>query len=105
MIDWSKVDELKDDIGADDFEEIVEVFLAEVEEALEVLPSTPVSGLEESLHFLKGSALNLGFSAFSDLCQIGEKSAANGASETIDVPAIIHCYAASKDAFLTGPHA
>ncbi|MBU2981086.1 Hpt domain-containing protein [Lentibacter algarum] len=102
MIDWDKVTELKDDIGAEDFDDIVEVFLAEVEDALAKLPSKDLSELEGCLHFLKGCALNLGFSAFSALCQIGEKSAARGSPESIDVRAVAQCYALSKEAFLTG---
>ena len=34
MIDWERVAELKDEVGDDDFAEIADLFLAEVEEQL-----------------------------------------------------------------------
>ena len=38
MIDWSRVNELRDEVGAEDFEEVVELFLEEVEEVIEETP-------------------------------------------------------------------
>ena len=32
MIDWARVSELRDEVGAEDFEEVVQLFLAEVED-------------------------------------------------------------------------
>ncbi len=100
MINWTKVEELKNDIGAEDFEEIVEVFLSEVEEELDKLPDKTLSELESSLHFLKGSALNLGFAEFSVLCQEGETKSAQGSAQDVDIDAILASYAASKSVFL-----
>lgn len=102
MIDWTKVEELKNDIGAEDFGEIVEVFLCEVEEELGQLAQKPLEERESSLHFLKGSALNLGFRDFSSLCHDGEKLSASGAPEGVEIDAIERCYAASKAVFLQG---
>jgi HPt (histidine-containing phosphotransfer) domain-containing protein len=59
------------------------------------------ASLEAQLHFLKGSALNLGFADFSDLCSAGETRAAHGATD-IDLDEIARCYAASQKAFLEG---
>ena len=53
MINWNKADELREDIGVDDFGEIVEVFLQEVEEELAALIDKPVAELPASMHFLK----------------------------------------------------
>ena len=76
MIDWAKVEELRDEIGADDFDEVVQIFLCEVEERVEQLSShKALTEIEEDLHFLKGSALNLGFTAFASLCHEGERIA------------------------------
>lgn len=76
MIDWAKVEELRDEIGADDFDEVVQLFLCEVEERVEQLSShKALTEIEEDLHFLKGSALNLGFTAFASLCHEGERIA------------------------------
>ena len=96
MISWTQVTELRDDVGHDDFGEVVEIFLEEVEEHLSTLAQGP--GLEEVLHALKGSALNLGFDRFAALCSEGERAAAAG--EDVDVAEIQRVYAASRDVFL-----
>lgn len=100
MIDWTRVSDLREEIGAEDFAEVVEIFLEEVEAAMENLGDDH-AGLEAKLHFLKGSALNLGFADFSDLCGAGENRAADGATD-IDLKEITGCYAASREAFLEG---
>jgi HPt (histidine-containing phosphotransfer) domain-containing protein len=63
------------------------------------------SRFEQDLHFLKGGALNLGFKAFSEICQTGESDAANGQSEKIDIPLVIATYEDSKQSFLNGAQA
>ena len=35
MIDWTRVSELRDEIGAEDFGDVVEIFLEEVEAEVE----------------------------------------------------------------------
>ncbi|MCG6904915.1 MAG: Hpt domain-containing protein [Rhodobacter sp.] len=102
MIDWNRVCELREEIGADDFLEVVEIFLEEVDEIVDRLASTPdPARFEEDLHFLKGSALNIGFSAFATSCAEGESKSANGAASTVDLPAILQCYRESRTRFLT----
>ncbi|CRL12714.1 Hpt domain-containing protein [Phaeobacter italicus] len=100
MIDWSRVKELQDEVGAEDFGEVVEIFLEEVEGVIEKLETTDRSGLEQDLHFLKGSALNLGFEHFSSLCQEGERMSAQGQAAAVNVPEIIASYQGSKTEFL-----
>ena len=101
MIDWDRVRELRDEIGAESFGEVVEIFLEEVEQEIAALRSGgAANGLESRLHFLKGSALNLGFAAFSEKCQTGETAASNGAADSVDITDILACYDASKAAFL-----
>ncbi|WP_299846621.1 Hpt domain-containing protein [uncultured Roseovarius sp.] len=101
MIDWNRVTELRDEIGAEDFGEVVEIFLEEVEDEITNLcGQVDKSNLESTMHFLKGSALNLGFSEFSTLCQKGETAAGAGAGDGIDLTEITNCYAASKSEFL-----
>ncbi|UWQ32779.1 Hpt domain-containing protein [Leisingera sp. M527] len=102
MIDWPRVTELREEVGAEDFEEVVEIFLEEVEEVIGRLQGGDCSQLEQDLHFLKGSALNLGFDEFSGLCLDGERKSAQGESEDVDVAAIITNFQASRSAFLTG---
>lgn len=103
MIDWTRVKALRDEIGADDFGEIVEIFIEEVSEMIERLRSAPqIDTLGEDLHALKGSALNLGFTGFSQLCQVGETLAKNGRAEEIDLPPILASYEKSSALFLEG---
>ena len=102
MINWDRVTELRDEIGAEDFDEVVEIFLEEVEEEITKLRTVAdTDALEAPLHFLKGSALNLGFATFSELCQTGETAAAAGEGDTIDLAEILNCYDASKAEFLS----
>jgi HPt (histidine-containing phosphotransfer) domain-containing protein len=101
MIDWERVTQLRDEVGAEDFAEVVELFLEEVEEVTERLAHSPEPArFEEDLHFLKGSALNLGFEKFSVMCQTGERLAARGDADKIDIPPILESYAASRRVFL-----
>lgn len=100
MIDWDRVNELRNEVGAEDFQEVFEMFLEEVEETMGRMVSVPNPAvLEEDMHFLKGSALNLGFKDFSNLCEIGEKTAKTEQTETISLDEVWEVYAASKIAF------
>lgn len=103
MIDWTRIAELRDEIGAEDFHEVVDLFLKEVETTLADLPGAMAqpAEMEEKLHFLKGSALNLGFSALADCCQSGEIAARSGSTSAIDVDAILSLYARSRGTFLS----
>ena len=103
MIDWDRIRLLRAEVGAEDFDEVVEIFIEEVSEMIEMLRNAPcVESLGSQLHALKGSALNLGFSRFADLCQHGETSAANGMADDIDLGPILRCYDVSKQNFLDG---
>lgn len=103
MIDWARVRELKEEIGEEDFAEVAEMFIAEVEEVIDRLRATPdPTQFEEDLHFIKSSALNLGFAHLSTLCQDGEHKAASGNAESVDLAPVFASYAASKAAFVSG---
>lgn len=101
MIDWARVTELREEIGDEDFSEVVELFLEEVDAVIATL-APGMADLEAQLHFLKGSALNLGFDAFSTLCQDGESAAASGGGAGVDIPRILTVYAASRAEFSAG---
>lgn len=101
MIDWKRVAELKEEIGADGFVEVADMFLDEAEGAVRAL----VAGLapeevEGQLHFLKGSALNLGLSDLAAICQEGERRAAAGRS--VDTAQVAAVYRASRAGLLGG---
>lgn len=103
MIDWTRVEELRSEIGGDGLSEIVELFLDEVEGVVMRLMSAPdMATLEQDLHFLKGSAWNLGFIGFGAICQDGERRAAAGRGAEVDLRAVADCYAGSKSAFMAG---
>ena len=103
MINWDRVNELRDEIGEEDFGEVVELFLEEVEQVIDKLRSAPdMNTLGADLHFLKGSALNLGFRGFSSLCQTGETASSEGLAETVDIAEILASYEASKETFQAG---
>ena len=100
MIDWTRITNLRDEIGADDFDEVVELFLDEVHIVIEKLRSAPDLGaLEADFHFLKGSALNLGFTTFSEKCHNSERQAAQGLMAQINLKDILDCYDHSKAQF------
>lgn len=100
MIDWDQVKSLRDDVGHDSFPEIIEIFLEEVEEVMLRLRTAPTPDtLGDDLHFLKGSALNLGFRDFSNLCQQGEASLAAGMAQDVDLTAIDRTFEQSKAQF------
>lgn len=101
MINWERVEELKADIGPEDFGEVVEVFLEEVQQTLGSIDFCAThTEMEEKLHFLKGSALNLGFREFSKLCARYETAAAEGDLHEIPVAAVKESYRQTKEAFL-----
>lgn len=103
MIDWMRVEELRSEIGSDGFAEVVELFLDEVEGVVIRLKTRPdPAGFESDLHFLKGSAWNLGFAEFGALCQDGERKAATGQRDDVDIARVVDVYFASRDIFLAG---
>ncbi len=100
MINWNRVHELRNDVGADDFEEIVEIFLSEVTDLSADLQAAKTDQeMELQLHALKNASLNLGFSELSDLCQSAEVLARSGQAKSVDVRAIIGLLEASLQLF------
>ncbi len=101
MIDWDRVADLREEVGPEDFDEVVELFLQEVDEEIETLSSVAASdGLAEKLHFLKGSALSLGFREFSGLCQTGEAALTQDPTAEIDLDRLQSSYQFSRSTFL-----
>lgn len=76
MIDWDRVRDLYDEIGADAFAEVLELFALEVDEGLARLrAATGPHARSSEFHFLKGAALNLGLDQLAALCAQGERAA------------------------------
>jgi HPt (histidine-containing phosphotransfer) domain-containing protein len=101
VIDWDRVAELRDEVGLQAFGEVVELYFLEVEEVLGRLRDAPRrSALESDLHFVKSSAITLGFSRLGQICQSGERMAARAEFDGIDIAAVLAAYDASKAEFL-----
>ena len=101
MIDWDRMNSLRDDVGADEFDEVVEIFLEEVDEIIARLADKPdATTLEADLHALKGCALGLGFRAFAKLCQAAEGLCGEGKETEVNLDAILRVYADSRRVFL-----
>lgn len=100
MIDWTQIEGLRADLG-DGFDELVEVFLDEVDGAMAALdPDANPPDMAAALHFLKGSAGNLGFATFAGLCSGGEQAAMRGGH--VDLGPIRAAFAESRAEFVQG---
>jgi HPt (histidine-containing phosphotransfer) domain-containing protein len=103
MIDWKRVEELQREIGADGFAEVAQMFLDEADQAARALAAGPAPDeVEAQLHFLKGSALNLGLSDLAAICQDGERKAAAGYGALVDLAQVTRVYQASRAHLLIG---
>jgi HPt (histidine-containing phosphotransfer) domain-containing protein len=103
MIDWKRVEELRAEIGADGFTEVADMFLEEADQAVQRLTSgLPGEEVGEQLHFLKGSALNLGLADLALICQDGERKAAAGYGALVDLGQVARVYHASRAMLLNG---
>jgi len=101
MIDWDRIAQLRDEVGPEVFPEVVELFLEEVDEVTRRLGKAPdCDTLASDLHFLKGSALNLGFARFGALCGEGERLATSGRPAAVSLGEILECYRTSRQVFV-----
>ena len=100
MINTARIQELKDEVGEDDLIEVIALFCEEVEEVLQSLDATEQSDIPAQLHFLKGSALNIGLDAVSELCRTEESRLKTDPTASADIGAIRTAYAAAKDVLL-----
>lgn len=98
MIDWTRVTDLREEIGDEEFPEIAALFLEEADHALARFDGG--NDAAGDLHFLKGSALTLGFSDLVTDCERGEALLHEGKS--VDPDALRQVYRASRAAFLQG---
>ena len=101
MINTARIDELREEVGPNDLDEVIELFCEEVEEVLATLPETPQSEIPAQLHFLKGSALNIGLDQVSDLCRTEELRLKSDPTTVPDIGAIRQAYDAARQALAT----
>jgi len=98
MIDWKRFDELKNEIGEDAIMEIAEIFLEEMAEVVDpIRQGDPPKSIPHLLHFLKGAALNVGFSDLANFCTTAEQD-----PSTLNADKLVSTFDASKSAFLHG---
>ena len=78
MIDEARLNELKDDFGADGLAEIIEAFVEEARGAVdEIAPfcdTGPSPERADRFHFLKGCARNIGAVELGRMCEVMEAS-------------------------------
>lgn len=98
MIDWARIEELRFEIGEEGFGEVVDIFLDEVAETMADLVNLPKgSDRAARLHFLKGSALNLGFAELAQMCKTAEAD-----QDAVRPEEIVAAFHAAKEVLLTG---
>ena len=103
MIDWKRVKELQDEIGPDGFAEVADMFLEEADQAVQsLIRGLADDAVEGQLHFLKGSALNLGLADLAQLCQEGERLAAQGQGAAVDTGRVADVYFLSRTQLVAG---
>lgn len=97
MIDWDRVAELREEVGEDSFAEVVALFIEEMDVATaELSPQAGGVELADALHFIKGSALNLGFDRLAALCDRGEQEALAGRQTAVDLAGLRDVYTRSR---------
>jgi HPt (histidine-containing phosphotransfer) domain-containing protein len=103
MIDWKRVKDLRAELGAEHFADVVGLFLEEMETELPKLPQAQTAPeMVNLLHFLKGGALNLGFAEFSELCRNGEAKASGHGPQDVNIGQIVASYHRSRACFVDG---
>ena len=97
-MDFARLNELRDEVGEDALDEVLEMFLEETDDiAARLAAGIPSSEMCAAMHFMKGAALNIGFDELAGLCQTAETQAGRNPDAEIDIAAILSCYAASKE--------
>ncbi len=103
MIDWDRIAQLRRDIGEDDFDEVIDIFVDEVEGIIDRLrDAASPEQIADDLHSLKGSASNLGFSAVTQACTAGAAQALRDGEGCFDPTELLQTYEVSKAHFLDG---
>ncbi|MDA0962281.1 MAG: Hpt domain-containing protein [Proteobacteria bacterium] len=103
MIDWTRIAQLRRDIGEEDFDEVIDIFVDEVEGIIDRLrDAASPEQIADDLHSLKGSASNLGFTAVTQVCSAGAVRALCPDQGGFDPTELLQTYEVSKACFLDG---
>ncbi len=92
MLDLARLNDLRSEVGEDEFAEVVDIFREEVEDVLGRLDGVDPLDLAGALHFLKGSALNIGLQQVGALCESEERRLKADPNHAPDVAEIRSCY-------------
>lgn len=98
MIDWTRISDLKTEFGTDGFEEILAIFFEETEPVIERLSRGHSGDPAADLHFVRGSADNMGLSDLVAACRRGEAAVAAGAPP--DITGVRHAFDGARRALL-----
>ena len=97
MIDWTRLDSISVDLGALDTVEFVTIFLSETAPVIERLdPASP--RFFDDLHFIKGSAANLGLDGLKQACVAAERS--HRRAEPVDLARITRAFVGLRTALI-----
>jgi HPt (histidine-containing phosphotransfer) domain-containing protein len=80
----------------------VEIFLEEVDEALGRLFRSDDGAIAKDLHFIKGSALNIGLTEVSSICRSVETKLREAPARDADLRAIQTAFHKAKLEFASG---
>ena len=98
MLDEARLAELEAEFGVEDLACVIDAFLEEAAEAvagLEAMVSdSPDPARTAQLHFLVGSAQNVGATGFADLCRVHEL--ADGRFDAADLGAVALAFRGAK---------
>lgn len=81
-VDWDRLNELRDDIGEEDFADVAILFVSELQDTLDNLTNDTAQASD--FHFLRGSASNLGFIALVEACTRAEAACNAGSLPDVD---------------------
>jgi HPt (histidine-containing phosphotransfer) domain-containing protein len=77
-VDLDRLMSLRDDIGPEDFADVVLLFFAEIGETLDRMRADTAPRTADDFHFLRGSAANLGFLDMVNACEMAEAACIRG---------------------------
>ncbi|MBT0957679.1 Hpt domain-containing protein [Alphaproteobacteria bacterium KMM 3653] len=85
MADWDQLKDLQEMLGTEDCLVLVDMFEAEAKPVLgQFHKGDTLNSPDQDLHFIKGSALNLGLNKLADACAELENTVATGAKVNAD---------------------